>query len=54
MNFSRLGFTPEQKGQIVRHDLASTESISAIAEEVELQPSQIDLWVNVSAIHHHS
>jgi transposase-like protein len=46
MSSSRRRFTPEQKAQIVRRHLANKESVSALAEEFGLQPSQIHLWVN--------
>lgn len=47
MSSSRRRFTPEQKAQIVCRHLANKESVSALAEEFELQPSQIHLWVNL-------
>jgi transposase-like protein len=46
MSSSRRRFIPEQKAQIVRRHLANKESVSALAEEFGLQPSQIHLWVN--------
>ena len=46
MSSSRRRFTPEQKALIVRRHLANKESVSALAEEFGLQPSQIHLWVN--------
>ena len=46
MSSRRRRFTPEQKAQIVRRHLANKESVSALAEEFGLQPSQIHLWVN--------
>ena len=46
MSSSRRRFTPEQKAQIVRRHLANKESVSALAEEFGIQPSQIHLWVN--------
>jgi transposase-like protein len=45
MSFSRRRFTPEHKAQIVRRHLANKESVSELAEEFGLQPSQIHLWV---------
>ena len=47
MSSHRRRFTPEQKAQIVRRHLANKESVSALAEEFGLQPSQIHLWVNL-------
>jgi transposase-like protein len=46
MSCSRRRFSPEQKAQIVRRHLANNESISSLAVELGLQPSQIHLWVN--------
>ena len=46
MSSRRRRFTPEQQAQIVRRHLANKESVSALAEEFGLQPSQIHLWVN--------
>ena len=46
MSCSRRRFSPEQKAQIVRRHLANNESISSLAEELGLQPSQIHLWVD--------
>jgi transposase len=42
----RRHFTPEQKAQIVRRHLSGKEPVSALAEEFDLQPSQIHTWVN--------
>jgi transposase-like protein len=44
MSSSRRRFTPEQKAQVVRRHLANKESVSALAQEFGLQPSQIHLW----------
>ena len=51
MSSSRRRFTPEQKALIVRRHLANKESVSALAEEFGLQPSQIPLWVNQLLAH---
>ena len=42
----RRQFTPEQKAEIVRRHLSGKEAVSALAEEFDLQPSQIHTWVN--------
>ena len=42
----RRHFTPEQKAQIVRRHLSGKEPVSALAEELGVQPSQIHAWVN--------
>jgi transposase len=42
---SRRKFTAEQKADIVRRHLKGKEPISAIAEELSLQPTQIHQWV---------
>lgn len=42
----RRHFTPEQKAEIVRRHLSGKEAVSALAEEFDLQPSQIHAWVN--------
>jgi transposase-like protein len=46
MSSSRHRFSREHKAQVVRRHLANKESISSLAEEFGLQPSQIHLWVN--------
>lgn len=46
MSTTRRHFTAEQKAQIVRRHLAGKEPISALADELAVQPSQIHLWVN--------
>jgi transposase len=47
MNHSkRRHFTPEQKAEIVRRHLSGKEAVSQLAEEFDLQPSQIHTWVN--------
>ena len=45
MTKSRRKFTAEQKAAIVRRHLKGKEAISAIAEELSVQPTQIHLWV---------
>lgn len=45
MTNSRRKFTAEQKADIVRRHLKGKESISSIAEELSLQPTQIHQWV---------
>ena len=42
---SRRKFTAEQKAAIVRRHLKGKEAISAIAEELSVQPTQIHQWV---------
>lgn len=46
-NSKRRHFTPEQKAEIVRRHLSGKEAVSALAEEFDLQPSQIHTWVNL-------
>ncbi|MBI1895023.1 MAG: transposase [Acidobacteria bacterium] len=46
MSNTRRRFTPEQKAQIVRRHLSGKEAVSALADEFDLQPTQIHLWVN--------
>ena len=45
MKKTRRSFTAEQKSQIVRRHLSGKEPVSALAEEFDVQPSQIHLWV---------
>lgn len=45
MSQSRRKFTVEQKATIVRRHLKGKESISSIAEELSIQPTQIHQWV---------
>jgi transposase len=45
MKKTRRSFTAEQKAQIVRRHLSGKEPVSALAEEFDVQPSQIHLWV---------
>jgi transposase-like protein len=46
MSTTRRHFSAEQKAQIVRRYLAGKELVSALADELAVQPSQIHLWVN--------
>lgn len=41
----RRHFSPEQKAQIVRRHLTGKEAVSDLADEVQVQPSQIHLWI---------
>ena len=45
MTKTRRKFTAEQKAAIVRRHLKDKEPISAIAEELSIQPTQIHQWV---------
>ena len=45
-NATRRHFTPQQKAEIVRRHVAGKEVVSALAEELGVQPSQIHGWVN--------
>lgn len=42
---SRRRFTSEQKAQIVRRHLADKVAVSDLADELDIQPSQIHAWV---------
>ena len=42
---TRRHFTPPQKAEVVRRHLAGKEAVSALAEELKIQPSQIHSWV---------
>ncbi len=46
MSRNRRRFTPEVKSQIVRRHLSGKEPVSKLAEEFQVQPSQIHNWVN--------
>jgi transposase-like protein len=46
MSGTRRHFTAEQKAQVVRRHLADKEPVSKLAEELQVQPSLIHLWVN--------
>jgi transposase-like protein len=43
---TRRSFSAEQKADIVRRHLAGKEPVSKLAEEFQLQPTQIHAWVN--------
>ena len=45
MSKSRRHFTADQKAEIVRRHLSGKEPVSKLAEEFDVQPSQIHLWV---------
>jgi transposase len=45
MNKTRRHFTDEQKAEIVRRHLSGKEPVSKLADELDVQPSQIHLWV---------
>jgi transposase-like protein len=45
MNKTRRHFTPEQKAEIVRRHLAGKEAVSDLADEFDVQPTQIHAWV---------
>jgi transposase len=42
----RRSFSAEQKAEIVRRHLSGKEPVSKLAEEFQLQPTQIHAWVN--------
>jgi transposase len=46
MSRTRRHFSAEQKAQIVRRHLAGKEPVSKLAEELQVQPSQIHAWIN--------
>jgi transposase len=45
MSKSRRHFSAEQKAEIVRRHVSGKEPVSKLADEFEVQPSQIHLWV---------
>lgn len=45
MSQTRRHFTPPQKADIVRRHLAGKEPVSDLADEFDLQPSQIHTWI---------
>src|SRR5712675_1801054 len=45
MSNTRRHFSAEQKAQVVRRHLAGKEAVSALADELKVQPSAIHLWV---------
>ena len=46
MSGKRRTFTAEQKAEVVKRHLRGKEPVSALAEELHIQPSQIHQWVN--------
>lgn len=46
MSGTRRHFSAEQKAQVVRRHLADKEPVSKLADELQIQPSLIHLWVN--------
>jgi len=46
MSGTRRHFTAEQKAKVVRRHLADKEPVSKLADELQVQPSLIHLWVN--------
>ncbi len=46
MSKPRRHFSAEQKAHVVRRHLADKEPVSKLAEELQVQPSVIHLWVN--------
>jgi transposase len=46
-NSKRRHFTPEQKAEIVRRHLSGKEPVSKLADELDVQPSQIHTWINL-------
>ncbi len=45
MSRTRRQFTTQQKAEIVRRHLAGKEPVSQLADELQVQPSLIHLWV---------
>jgi len=46
MGRQRRTFTAQQKAEVVRRHLRDKTPVSELAEELEVQPSQIHQWVN--------
>jgi transposase-like protein len=46
-NGTRRHFTPQQKAEIVRRHLVGKEAVSDLANEFQVQPSQIHGWVKL-------
>jgi len=46
MSRPRRNFTAEHKAEIVRRHVAGKEPVSKLAEELQVQPTQIHAWVN--------
>jgi transposase len=44
---SRRHFTPQQKAEVVRRHLVGKEAVSELANEFQIQPSQIHGWVKL-------
>ncbi len=45
MSQTRRHFSAEQKAQVVRRHLSGKEAVSDLADELDIQPSQIHTWV---------
>ena len=45
MGQKRRSFTAEQKAEVVRRHLKHREAVSDLADELNIQPSQIHQWV---------
>lgn len=46
MSRTRRTFSAQQKAEVVRRHLSGKEPVSQLAEELNVQPSQIHVWVN--------
>ena len=46
MSGTRRHFSAVQKAQVVRRHLSDKEPVSKLADELQIQPSLIHLWVN--------
>lgn len=44
---SRRHFTPQQKAEVVRRHLVGKEAVSDLANEFQIQPSQVHGWVKL-------
>jgi len=44
---NRRHFTPQQKAEVVRRHLVGKEAVSELANEFQIQPSQIHGWVKL-------
>lgn len=44
---NRRSFLPSQKAEVVRRHLMGKEAVSDLAEEIDVQPSQIHGWVKL-------
>jgi len=47
MSETRRHFSAEQKAQVVRRHLGDKQPVSALAAELQIQPSVIHQWVNL-------